>query len=125
MEIKLSNLLGESGKCEEGLKLCAKLAMEVRKNEDKHLLVEVQLSECILHYRVRNMAKSKASLTAARACCNAIYVNMSVQAEIDRMSGVLLMEDSDYKTAYSYLFESFEAWEGLLHTQTELVSPKQ
>lgn len=46
------------------------LTKEVRKSDDKHLLVEVQLAESVIHFKLRNLAKSKAALTASRACAN-------------------------------------------------------
>lgn len=91
----------------------------MRKSDDKHLLVEVQLAESVIHFKLRNMAKAKASLTASRACANQIYCPLNIQADIDKMNGVLLAEDKDYKTAYSYFYESFEALNSLADSSTK------
>lgn len=73
VQIKLATLLGQLGQYQRGLALTEALTKEVRKSDDKHLLVEVQLTESIIQFRLRNMAKAKAALTASRACANQIY----------------------------------------------------
>ena len=64
--------------------------------------------ESKINYFIKNYAKAKASLTASRANANNVYCQPSILAEIDLMSGVLYAHDQDYKTAYSYFYETLE-----------------
>ena len=43
-----------------------------------------------------------------------------MQGEIDMQSGILHCEEKDYKTAYSYFFESFESYNSQDHPQAVL-----
>lgn len=74
------------------------------------MLVESYLLESRLIYETRNWPKAKASLTACKASANSIYIQPLLQAEIDFTAGMIHMAERDYPIAYSYFYESFEAF---------------
>lgn len=117
IEAKLASLLMESKEYSQALTLLSSLIKEVRRLDDKLLLVEIDLLESKLHFSLRNLAKAKAALTAARTAANAIYVPPGQQGSIDLQSGILHAEEKDYKTGYSYFYEAFEAFNALEDSQ--------
>jgi 26S proteasome regulatory subunit N6 len=108
VEAKLASVLFQQDQYGEALTLVDNLLVELKKLDDKQLLVEVHLVESKVHHGLRGMAKSKAALTASRTNANAIYVAPALQSQIDLMSGVLHCEEGDYDTAHSYFLEAFE-----------------
>ncbi|KAG6976875.1 hypothetical protein JG688_00000938 [Phytophthora aleatoria] len=109
VEARLASIYFQQSKFQPALDLITELLHEIKKLDDKQLLVEIHLVESKLHHALRNVPKAKAALTAARSISNTIYVVPRTQAQIDQMSGILHAEEHDYKTAYSYFFEAFEA----------------
>lgn len=110
VETRLASLYLETSKYQEALELLAKVLSEVKKLDDKLLLVEIHLIECRTHYALQNIPKSKASLTASKTNANAIHCPPLLQADIDQWSGVVAAREKDYRTSYSYFYEAFEAF---------------
>lgn len=115
IEAKLASLFFEKKDYPSSLGVIAKLQREVRRLDDKALLVEINLLESKVQQSLKNIPKAKAALTAGRSAANAIYCPPLLQAEIDMQSGILNAEEKDYKTAYSYFFEAFEGFHSLEH----------
>eukprot|EP01117_Protostelium_nocturnum_P018987 TRINITY_DN8080_c3_g1_i2.p1 TRINITY_DN8080_c3_g1~~TRINITY_DN8080_c3_g1_i2.p1 ORF type:complete len:441 (-),score=91.91 TRINITY_DN8080_c3_g1_i2:99-1421(-) len=113
IETQLAALLLEDQQFQPALELITNLVREVKRMDDKLLLVEIQLLESRLHHSLKNLSRAKASLTAARTSANAIYCPPKFQTPLDHQSGVLHAEEKDYKTAYSYFYESFEGFNSL------------
>lgn len=88
--------------------LIDELLPEVKRMDDKLMLTELFLSQSKAHFRLKNLDKCKASLTAAKTNANVIHCPPLLQAEIDLHSGNILAAEKDYATSYSYFYEAFE-----------------
>eukprot|EP00607_Mallomonas_marina_P000602 CAMPEP_0182428814 /NCGR_PEP_ID=MMETSP1167-20130531/23819_1 /TAXON_ID=2988 /ORGANISM="Mallomonas Sp, Strain CCMP3275" /LENGTH=476 /DNA_ID=CAMNT_0024611935 /DNA_START=56 /DNA_END=1486 /DNA_ORIENTATION=+ len=111
IEGKLAALLLQKNQLAEALALITTLLRELKKLDDKQMLTEAHLTESRVQHALQNIPKAKAALTACRTTANVIYVTPLLQAELDEMSGILLCEEGDNLTAYSYFLEAFEAYD--------------
>ncbi|NXC07919.1 PSD11 ATPase, partial [Orthonyx spaldingii] len=120
LEARLVSLYFDTKRYQEALQLeqirvCpsplpgSQLLRELKKMDDKALLVEVQLLESKTYHALSNLPKARAALTSARTTANAIYCPPKLQAALDMQSGIIhAAEEKDWKTAYSYFYEAFE-----------------
>merc|ERR1711992_7646 len=114
LESRLIGLYYDTNRFKDALALGGTLLKELKKLDDKNLLVEVQLLESKTYHALSNLPKARAALTSARTTANSIYVPPKVQAQLDLQSGILhASEEKDFKTAFSYFFEAFEGFDSV------------
>ena len=115
VEIRLAVLFLDQGKYQNALDVIHGLHSEVKKLDDKLLLVEILVVESKINISLHNIPKAKVSLTSAKSNANAIHCPFLLQAEIDMISGIINAQEKDYKTAFSYFNEAFDS----LHQNNE------
>jgi len=111
LQLRLSSLLLNAHDLDKALEQISQLLYELRKLDDKPLLVEALLVESAIQRAMNNLPKAKAALTAARTNANAIYCPQKLQGELDLQSGIVNTDERDYKTAFSYFFEAAEGFQ--------------
>ncbi|KAL5048013.1 hypothetical protein BDW71DRAFT_196414 [Aspergillus fruticulosus] len=97
----------------DALNLINSLLRELKRLDDKLMLVEVQLLESRVYHALGNQAKARAALTAARTSAASVYTPPNLQAGLDMQSGMLHAEDKDFNTSYSYFIEALEGYSSL------------
>ena len=113
IENKLADLYFKQEKYQDALQILGKLMYELKRKDDKQLIVESQLVESKVYHALENLPKAKAALTAVKTTANSIYVVPLLQAEIDMMSGLISADEKDYNTSYSYFYETFEGYRSM------------
>jgi len=114
LEARLIALYIDNRDYQASLTLGGELLAELKKMDDKQLLVEVQLLESKTYHSLSNLPKARAALTSARTTANAIYCPPKLQASLDLQSGILhAADEKDFKTAFSYFYEAFEGYDSV------------
>ncbi|KAH0482308.1 MAG: hypothetical protein KVP17_004464 [Porospora cf. gigantea B] len=110
VETRLAQVYLKAKKYMKGVEFLKPLCSEVKRIDDKVILVEIYLIESKMHFAVHHYPKAKAALTSCRTVAAAINVAPLVQADIDLTAGILSAAEKDYRTGSSYLLEAFEAF---------------
>jgi len=124
LETRLVGLYLQKHSYAEALSLINSLLKELKRLDDKMVLVEVQLLESRAYHALRNIPKSRASLTSARTSANAVYCPPLMQAGLDTQSGILHAEDKDYNTAFSYFIEALDGYSAQDETKKAIAALK-
>lgn len=74
IETNLADLLFKQEKYNDALEILRNLNYELKKKDDKQLLVESQLVESKVYHALLNTNKAKAALTAVKTTANSIYI---------------------------------------------------
>ncbi|KAE9412271.1 hypothetical protein Angca_006322, partial [Angiostrongylus cantonensis] len=82
LEARLIRLFNDLRRYPQALSFATNLIVELKKLDDKDVLMEVKLEESKAFYHLRNIEKARASLTAARTIANSMYVPPKMQASV-------------------------------------------
>lgn len=113
IEFKLAQYYFKDNQCPKSLSLISKLLRNAKQMDDKLLGVELQLLEANVHRKVKNIAKARGALTGAKVDANSLFIQPTLQGEIDMCSGFINGMEKDYTTAASYFYEAFENYYSL------------
>ncbi|KAJ8611463.1 hypothetical protein MRB53_037982 [Persea americana] len=110
LEVRLVALYMQKQSYYDALTLINNLLRELKRLDDKLVLVEVQLLESRVYHALGNVSKGRAALTSARTSAASVYCPPLLQAGLDMQSGQLHAEDGDFNTAFSYFIEAMDGF---------------
>ncbi|KAL2008114.1 hypothetical protein VTN00DRAFT_8096 [Thermoascus crustaceus] len=113
LETRLVTIYMQKQSYYDALTLINGLLRELKRLDDKLMLVEVQLLESRVYHALGNQPKARAALTSARTSAASVYTPPNLQAGLDMQSGMLHAEDKDFNTAFSYFIEALEGYNSL------------
>lgn len=117
LETRLVSLYMQKQSYYDALTLINGLLKELKRLDDKLVLVEVQLLESRVYHALGNQPKARAALTSGRTSAASVYTPPLLQAGLDMQSGMLHAEDKDFNTAFSYFIEALEGYHSQEETQ--------
>ncbi|ADM11817.1 26S proteasome regulatory complex component [Encephalitozoon intestinalis ATCC 50506] len=110
LECKKIYALLKTGRYSEALAQIGPVAHELKKYDDKINLITLYVYESKAFYEIKNISKSKSSLTSARVLAVSAYCPPQLQAQIDLLSGIYICDERNYGVASSYFIEALEGF---------------
>lgn len=110
LECKRINALLRMKMIDECLSAIKKMLVNLKKIDDKENQIMLYVCECKAYYELRDLSRSRTSLTSARAMAVSTYCPSLLQAHIDLLSGMLICDDHFYSTAFSYFLEAIDGF---------------
>ncbi|OQS54214.1 rpn6 [Ecytonucleospora hepatopenaei] len=99
-----------SGMYKECLDLIKEVVVIFKKFDDKLNLIRIFLYESKVYYMLRNSEMARSALTAARAMSVSVACPAVLQAQIDILNGMFLVDDGCFDSATGYFVESIEGY---------------
>lgn len=110
LECKRINALLNIGKHTECLDSIRRVLKDLKKFDDKENQIRLYICESRAFYDLQDIAKSRSSLTSARILAVSSYCPYELQAQIDLLCGMLICDEHQYSTAYSYFLEAIDSF---------------
>ncbi|ORD94372.1 PSD11 [Enterospora canceri] len=111
LECKLIYVYLTTGMYKETLDLIKVTVKRLKKFEDKINLIRVFLYESRAYYELKNLNMAKSALTAARALAVSVTTPSSLQAQIDLLNGMFLVDEKYRESATGYFVEAIEGFQ--------------
>ncbi|KAL0266181.1 UNVERIFIED_CONTAM: hypothetical protein PYX00_011898 [Menopon gallinae] len=110
LECKRINALLNIGRHTECLESTRRVMKDLKRFDDKENQIRLYICESRAFYDLQDIAKSRSSLTSARILAVSAYCPYELQAQIDLLCGMLICEEKQYSTAYSYFVEAIDSF---------------
>lgn len=110
LECKRINALLNIGKHTECLDSIRRVLKDLKRFDDKENQIRLYICESRAFYDLHDIAKSRSSLTSARILAVSSYCPYELQAQIDLLCGMLICDEKQYSTAYSYFLEAIDSF---------------
>ncbi|KAK6043931.1 hypothetical protein COOONC_18564, partial [Cooperia oncophora] len=114
LEARLIRLYNDIGRYVDAQKIAGPLVAELKKIEDRELIMEVTLEESKSAFALKNFGKAKNIVGPSKNQCERclrFHPDAGGKAALDLQSGILYSADEkDFKTAYSYCYEALEGF---------------
>lgn len=98
------------GMYREGLELIKEITEVLKKFDDKVNMIRIFIYESQVYYYLKNVEMAKSALTTARAMAVSVACPQELQAQIDLLNGIFLIDDGCFDSAVGYFVESIEGF---------------
>jgi len=110
LQCKLIHVLLSVRKYSECLEKIGEVIQELKRYDDKVNMISLFIYESKAYYELKDLPRSKAALTSARALAVSSATPSGVQAQIDILTGIYMSDEGSYEPAISYFIEAVQGF---------------